>query len=110
MSSPGGSNRYGKKILWNKSLIFLAEVKGGQQFVGGQVCGCCRCSVSTAMSKLNLFLVQKKMFSQHILPLCSGLEELHFTFQSVCCYAIVQGRALPLLASLASDNIMRESP
>lgn len=78
-SSPGGSNRYGKKILWNKSLIFLAKVKGGQQLVGGQVCGYYRCSVSTAMPKLNLFLAHQKMFSQHILLLCSGLEELHFT-------------------------------
>lgn len=31
--SPGGSNRYRRKITQNKSLIILAKLKGGQQFV-----------------------------------------------------------------------------
>lgn len=31
--SPGGSNRYRRKISQNKSLIFLAKLKGGLQFV-----------------------------------------------------------------------------
>lgn len=31
--SPGGSDRNGKKISQNKSLIFLAKLKGGQQLM-----------------------------------------------------------------------------
>lgn len=114
--SPGVSNRYRRKITQNNSLILLAKLKGGQQFVRFMITvsavfkhslNSCMCYASAKC----LLPHQKKKFRQHIM--FSVLKEWGSTSQSAGGCAVMpllQGEVvleeivLFLSASLALAN------